>query len=74
MNFEDGDPENPEMIVEVPEDWGLELHLDPETRVWTMEAKGPACLLKLFLVEMEDNVMQQLNTESTFDEIITESW
>lgn len=56
----------------IPEEWYLELSLDTETRLWTINGCGPAGMLKHLLVDQNNSVADKLEQEATFDAIMLE--
>ena len=59
-----------DFIEEDIEDFKVELVLDNETRIWELKARGPASLIKYFLVEGQFSVIDKLNEEIEFDKLI----
>lgn len=57
----------------LPPEWKLNLTLDNETRMWKLEGFGPAAMLKHFLVDIDDSVIEHLKVEAEFDSIMASS-
>lgn len=52
-------------------EWGVSLNLDPETRVWDVQARGSAAMLLFILLDTsEHSLVSKLIEESKFDRAI----
>jgi|APSaa5957512493_1039668.scaffolds.fasta_scaffold46658_2 hypothetical protein len=54
-------------------DWGVRLVLNNETRVWELTGKGPAHMLLHYLRDAEKSVIEKLQVEADFDDIVEET-
>ena len=50
--------------------WKVNLVLDNDTRIFELNAKGPASLIKYFLLDAPQSVLDKLVEEDNFDKLV----
>ena len=57
--------------VEVEDSIEASLMLDPETRIWKLELRGPAAMILFFMLDHSDtSITNKLWTEAKFDQMM----
>jgi len=50
--------------------WKVDLVLDNDTRIFELNAKGPASLITYFLLDAPQSVLDKLVEEDNFDKLV----